>query len=46
MDPLHLQALGGWSSLEMVNHYAQLVDDDLLKAHHEFSPVDNLDRLK
>jgi site-specific recombinase XerD len=46
MSPLHLQGLGGWSGLEMVYHYAQMVDDDLLQAHLEHSPVDNLDRLK
>jgi integrase/recombinase XerD len=42
MDVLHLQALGGWSSLDMVQHYAQMVDDDLLQAHKQHSPVDNL----
>jgi integrase len=46
MNVLHLQALLGHSSLEMVNHYAQLVDDDLLEAHRMYSPVDNLDCLK
>jgi site-specific recombinase XerD len=33
MSPLHLQALLGHASLEMVRHYAQMVDDDLLQAH-------------
>ena len=42
MDPLHLQALGGWEDLEMVNHYAQMVDEDLLQAHKAHSPVDRL----
>jgi site-specific recombinase XerD len=42
MDPLHLQALGGWASLAMVEHYAQMVDDDLLQAHAKYSPVDRL----
>lgn len=46
MDPLHLQALGGWEGLEMVKLYAQLVDDDLLRAHRAFSPVDNLAKLR
>lgn len=46
MDPLHLQNLGGWTSLEMVQHYAQMEDIDLLEAHKAHSPVDNLDRLK
>jgi integrase/recombinase XerD len=42
MDPLHLQNLGGWENLEMVDHYAQMVDDDLLQAHKQHSPIDNL----
>jgi integrase/recombinase XerD len=42
MDVLHLQAMLGHSSLDMVQHYAQMVDDDLLQAHRQFSPVDNL----
>jgi integrase/recombinase XerD len=46
MSPLHLQALGGWEGLEMVRHYAQMVDDDILQAHKEHSPIDNLAKLK
>lgn len=46
MSPLHLQALGGWASLEMVKHYAQMVDDDLLQAHKSASPIDHLARLR
>jgi len=46
MDVLHLQAMLGHSSLAMVEHYAQMVDDDLLQAHKAHSPVDNLSRLK
>ncbi len=46
MDVLHLQAMLGHSSLEMVQHYAQMVDDDLLDAHRAHSPIDNLARLK
>jgi site-specific recombinase XerD len=42
MGALHLQNLGGWSSLTMVDHYAQMVDDDLLAEHKAHSPVDNL----
>jgi site-specific recombinase XerD len=42
MNALHLQNLGGWEGLEMVQHYAQMVDDDLLQAHRAHSPVDNL----
>lgn len=46
MDVLHLQALLGHSSLDMVSYYAQMVDDDLLESHHAHSPIDNLARLK
>ncbi len=46
MDVLHLQALLGHSSLEMVSYYAQMIDDDLLQAHNQYSPVENLSRLK
>lgn len=46
MDPLYLKNLGGWSSLAMVEHYAQMGDFDLLEAHKKHSPVDHLDRLK
>lgn len=42
MSPLHLQHLGGWADMEMLDRYAQMVDDDLLSAHREHSPVDNL----
>jgi site-specific recombinase XerD len=42
MDALHLQNLGGWASLTMVDHYAQMEDIDLLQAHKAHSPVDNL----
>jgi integrase/recombinase XerD len=42
MDVLHLQALGGWSALNMVAHYAQMVDEDLLQAHSQHSPVEHL----
>jgi integrase/recombinase XerD len=46
MDVLHLQALLGHSSLDMVQHYAQMIDDDLLQAHRQYSPIDNLLRLR
>lgn len=42
MDAVHLQLLGGWAGLDMVNHYAELEDDDLLQAHRDHSPVDSL----
>ena len=46
MDLLHLQALGGWEGLEMVKHYAQMLDEDLLQSHKAHSPIDNLLRLR
>jgi hypothetical protein len=42
MDALHLQNLCGWASLDMVQHYAQTVDEDLLQMHNQHSSVDNL----
>lgn len=45
-DPLHLQAQLGHASLEMVRHYAQMVDDDLLEDHRAHSPIENLGRLQ
>lgn len=42
MDVLHLQAMLGHESLEMTRHYAQMVDDDLIREHKQHSPVDNL----
>lgn len=41
MNPLHLQGLLGHSSLEMTNHYVQMLDDDLQMAHKAFGPIDN-----
>ena len=43
-DRSSLQRLGGWASLAMVEHYAQMVDEDLLQAHKANSPVDSLGR--
>jgi site-specific recombinase XerD len=42
MDVLHLQAMLGHAGLEMVQHYAQMVDDDLLQAHSQHSPIEGL----
>lgn len=42
MDVLHLQAMLGHASLDMVFHYAQMMDEDILQAHRQYSPVDNL----
>jgi integrase len=44
MDVLHLQANLGHSSLEMVRHNAQLMDEDLIREHKAHSPIDNLKR--
>jgi site-specific recombinase XerD len=38
MNALHLQNLGGWASLDMVQHYAQMIDEDLLQEHKAHSP--------
>jgi len=46
MDVLHLQALLGHASLDMVQHYAQMIDEDLLQAHQAHSHIDNLSRLR
>lgn len=46
MDSLYLQHLGGWESQDMLDHYAQIEDIDLLRAHRDHSPLDNLDKLK
>jgi integrase len=42
MNPLHLQTMLGHASLEMVQHYAQMIDDDILQAHEDYSPADRL----
>ena len=42
MNILHVQLMLGHESLEMIRHYAQIVDEDLLQAHKAHSPIDNL----
>jgi len=42
MDVLHLQAMLGHASVDMVGYYAQMVDDDLLQAHKQHSPIDGI----
>ena len=42
MNPLHLQALLGHTTLEMTRRYIQMVDDDLVEAHREYGPIDNI----
>lgn len=46
MSPLVVQDLMGHADLTMTKHYAQMIDDDLIQSHKEFSPIDNLKRLK
>jgi len=38
MNPLHLQNLGSWEGLDMVEHYAQLEHIDLLREHKAHPP--------
>jgi len=45
MSPLAVQDLMGHSDLTMTKHYAQMIDDDLLIAHDQFSPISNLKKL-
>jgi len=46
MDSLYVQHLAGWEDQTMLDHYAQIEDIDLIRAHREHSPMDNLDKLK
>lgn len=42
MNPLHLQGLLGHSTLEMTKQYVGMIDADLLAAHRQHGPIDNL----
>ena len=42
MRLLHLQHLGGWDSADMIDRYAQMVDEDLIREHKEHSPIDSI----
>lgn len=42
MSPFHLQGLLGHSTLDMTKRYVQMVDDDLVQAHREHGPIDNI----
>lgn len=42
MDILHLQSIGGWESVELVEHYAQIVSRDVLREHRKHSPIESL----
>ena len=46
MDVLHLQTMLGHESLEMTRHYADMVDEDLLREHKAHSPIDNLSKME
>jgi integrase/recombinase XerD len=42
MNPLHLQALMGHTTMEMTRKYISMIDDDLIVAHKEYGPIDNI----
>lgn len=46
MNPIHLQGLLGHSTLDMTRRYIQMVDDDLVEAHRQHGPIDNILRRK
>ena len=41
MNVIQLQGLLGHSTLEMTRQYIEMLDEDLVKAHQEFGPIDN-----
>ena len=42
MNLIQLQAMMGHSSLEMTRKYIQMIDEDLIEAHKEHGPIDNI----
>ena len=46
MNALHVQNLGGLARMDMVQHYLQMMGEDLLRENKAHSPVDDLFRLK
>ncbi|MCJ7648284.1 MAG: hypothetical protein MUP85_06700 [Candidatus Lokiarchaeota archaeon] len=42
MNVIQLQGLLGHSTLEMTRYFIEMLDEDLVKAHKEHGPVDNL----
>lgn len=45
MDSLHLMRILGHEDLSMVEHYAQMVDQDLMEAHIAHGPIEHLSKL-
>jgi integrase/recombinase XerD len=43
MDGLILQRLLGHKTLHQTNEYTALISDDVIKAHHKYSPVQSMD---
>lgn len=43
-DVATLQRIMGHSDLRVINRYLKLMDEDLRKAHQQYSPVDNMSR--
>ena len=42
MNVIQLQDLMGHITLEMTRHYTEKLDKDLVKAHQEHGPIDNI----
>jgi len=42
MNVIQFQGLLGHSSLEMNRHYIEMLDEDLVKAHREYGPIDSI----
>lgn len=45
-DIISLQQILGHTSLEMVKKYSHLASSYLMRAHHKFAPLDNIERKK
>ena len=42
MNVIQFQGLLRHSTLEMTSHYVEMLDEDLVKAHREHGPIDNI----
>ena len=42
MNVIQLQGLLGYSTLEMNSHCIEMLNADLVRAHKEFGPIDNI----